>query len=194
MNGVSGIYIANRQAKYLMNDGYLPPETGGRTYNEHWYSIDSQITTEVLGAVSPGLGQSALDITGKFARISNEGFPVHAAQLYAVMYAKAFFEPNVVTLVTESLEAIPVTSRTYEVANDVLGWYLSDASDGVLDWRATRQKLYDYYEGTYAKGRYYIGLNRRLIPARRFFAILVRAGGFQEYRPDWCAGGVGLRL
>ena len=35
-----GIYIANKQAWHLMGDGYLPPETGSRTYNEHWYSID----------------------------------------------------------------------------------------------------------------------------------------------------------
>ncbi len=176
----SGVYIANRQAWNLMKDGFLPPETGGRTYNEHWYSIDSQITTEVLGAVSPGLVQSALDVTGKFARISNEGFPVHAAQLYAVMYAKAFFEPNVVTLVTESLEAIPVTSRTYEVANDVLDWYLADANDGVLDWRATRQKLYDYYQGTYGKGRYYMWIESTVNTGATVLCLLYGQGDFKD--------------
>jgi len=176
----SGVYIGNRQAWYLMQDGFQPPETGSRTYNEHWYSIDSQITTEVLGAVSPGLGQVALDTAGKFARISNDGFPVHAAQLYAVMYAKAFFEPNVVTLVTESLEAIPVTSRTYEVASDVLDWYLEDANDGALDWRATRQKLYNYYQGTSAKGRYYNWLESTINSGATVLAILYGGGDFND--------------
>jgi len=175
-----GIYIANMQARCLMGDGYLPPETGSRTYNEHWYSIDSQITTEVLGAVSPGLVQTAVDTAGKFACITNEGFPTHAAQLYAAMYAKAFFEPNVVTLVTESLEAIPVTSRTYAVASDVLGWYLADANDGVLDWHATRRKLYDYYQGTYSFGRQYVWLESTINAGATVLCLLYGQGDFKN--------------
>lgn len=176
----SGIYIANRQAWYLMGDGYLPPETGCRTYNEHWYSIDSQITTETLGAISPGLPQSAIDIARKFACISNTGFPTHAAQLYAAMYANAFFEPNVVTLVTEALNAIPTTSRTHHVATDVFNWYQADAGDGILDWRQTRQKLYDYYGGQYCYGRYYNWLESTVNTGATILAILYGRGNFKD--------------
>ena len=176
----SGIYIANRQAWYLMGDGYLPPETGGRTYNQHWYSIDSQITTETLGSLSPGLPQSAIDLTGRFARISNAGFPTHAAQLYAAMYANAFFEPNVVTLVTEALNAIPTTSRTHHVATDVLNWYQADAGDGILDWRQTRKKLYDYYGGQYSYGRYYNWLESTVNTGATILAILYGRGDFKD--------------
>jgi len=176
----SGIYIANRQAWYLMGDDYLPPETGCRTYNEHWYSIDSQITTETLGAISPGLPQSAIELTGRFARITNTGFPTHAAQLYAAMYANAFFEPNVVTLATEALNAIPTTSRTHQVATDVLNWYLEDAGDGILDWRQTRQKLYDYYGGQYCCGRYYNWLESTVNVGATILAILYGRGDFKD--------------
>ena len=176
----SGIYIANRQAWYLMSDGYLPPETGCRTYNEHWYSIDSQITTETLGAVSPGLPQAATDLADKFAHISNEGFPVHAAQFYAAMYSGAFFEPNVLILVTEALDAIPTTSRTHRVITDVLKWYLEDANDGILDWRATRQKLYDYYQGNYSYGRYYNWLESTINTGATVLAILYGQGDFKN--------------
>jgi hypothetical protein len=176
----SGIYIANRQAWYLMGDGYIPPETGGRTYNEHWYSIDSQITTETLGAISPGLPQPAIDLSGKFAHISNEGFPVHAAQFYTAMYANAFFEPNVVTLVTQGLNAIPTTSRTHQVITDVLNWYLEDGNDGILDWRATRRKLYDYYQGSYSYGRYYNWLESTINTGATVLAILYGQGDFKN--------------
>lgn len=176
----SGIYIANRQAWYLIGDGYLPPETGCRTYNQHWYSIDSQITTETLGALSPGLPQSAIDLTGRFARISNTGFPTHAAQLYAAMYANAFFEPNVVILVTEALNAIPTTSRTHHVATDVLDWYQADAGDGILDWRKTRKKLYDYYSGQYSYGRYYNWLESTVNTGATILAILYGRGDFKD--------------
>ena len=150
-----GIYIANRQAWHLMLDGYTPPETGSRSWNEHWYAIDAQIGTEVLGAVSPGMPSAAAELAGRFGRITNDGFAVHAAQFYAVLYAEAFFEPNVAELVSRGLAAIPQSSRTAAVVRDVLDWHRQDATDGQLDWRATRRKLYEHYQGSDASGRYY---------------------------------------
>jgi ADP-ribosylglycohydrolase len=176
----SGIYIANRQAWYLMGDGYLPAETGSRNYNQHWYSIDSQITTEMLGAVSPGLTQSAIDLAGKFAHITNTGFPVHAAQVYAAMYANAFFEPNVVTLVSEALNTIPATSRTHQVITDVLDWYLEDVNSGLPDWRTTRAKLYDRYQSSSSYGRYYNWIESTVNTGATILAILYGQGDFKN--------------
>lgn len=176
----SGIYIANKQAWHLMEDGHFPPDTGSRTYNEHWYSIDSQITTEMLGAISPGLVQSAIELTGKFAHITNTGFPVHAAQFYAAMYAAAFFEPNVVNLVTEGLKAIPTTSRTHRVITDVLNWYLEDVTDGNADWQATRYKLYDNYQGSNSYGRYYNWTESAINTGATVLAILYGQGDFKN--------------
>ena len=175
-----GIYIANKQAWSLMLDAHLPPETGSRTYNEHWYSIDAQICTEVLGAVSPGLPQAALDLAGKFGRITNTGLAVHAAQFYAVMYAQAFFEPNVVDLVLDGLEAIPRSSRTAEVISDVLQWYLEDAEDGTLDWRATRRKLYNRYQGPESFGRYYNWVESTINTGATALALLYGQGDFEQ--------------
>ena len=73
-------YIANKQARWLMADGLVPPETGSIHKNMHWYAIDSQITTEGLGAAVPGLRQKAADLAGQFGSVSNDGYPVHAAQ------------------------------------------------------------------------------------------------------------------
>jgi hypothetical protein len=179
ING-SGIYIANKQAWHLMKDGYLPPETGSRTYNEHWYSIDSQIETEILGAISPGCVQSAIDLAEKFAGVTNTGFPVHAAQFYCAMYATAFFEPNVVDLVAEGLTVTPTTSRTYQVIADVLTWYLDDARDGHLDWRVTRRKLYDNYQGDNSFGRYYNWVESTINTGATVLAILYGRGDFRD--------------
>jgi ADP-ribosylglycohydrolase len=176
----TGIYIANRQAWRLMLEGYLPPETGSRTYNEHWYSIDAQIGTEVLGAVSPGLPEVAVDLAGRFGRITNDGFAVHAAQFYAAMYANAFFEPNVVELVHRGLAAIPAGSRTAEVVSDVLTWYAEDLSDGVLDWRATRRKLYDEFQGGQSFGRYYNWVESTINTGATVLALLYGQGDFKQ--------------
>jgi ADP-ribosylglycohydrolase len=175
-----GIYVANKQAWRLMLDGHAPPETGSRTHNQHWYSIDSQICTEVLGAVSPGLPQTAVDLTEKFGRITNDGFAVHAAQFYAAMYAQAFFEPNVIELVARGLEAIPASSRTTAVVRDVLEWYTQDANDGSLDWRATRQKLYDNYQGGDSFGRYYNWVESTINIGATVLALLYGGGDFKQ--------------
>jgi len=175
-----GIYIANRQAWFLLAAGYLPPATGSRAYNEHWYSIDSQITTEVLGVVCPGMVQQAIDLTGKFAHISNEGFPVHAAQLYAAMNAVAFFETDINVIVAEGLKAIPSTSRTHQVVQDVLRWYQEDAVDGQLNWRSTRRKLYDHYQGEHSHGRHYNWLESTVNTGATVLALLYGQGDFEQ--------------
>ncbi len=176
-----GIYVANRQAWYLMLDGHVPPETGSRTYNEHWCSIDAQIGTEVVGAVSPGLPQSAIELARRLGQASNAGFAVHAAQFYAAMYANAFFEPNnVVELVLGGLETIPSSSRTSAVIADVLNWYLEDAADGELDWRATRQELYEKYEGAGNFGRYYNWVESTINTGATVLALLYGEGDFKQ--------------
>jgi hypothetical protein len=175
-----GIYIANRQSWFLLADGYLPPQTGSRAFNKHWYSIDSQITTEVFGVVCPGMVQAAIDLAGKFAHISNEGFPVHAAQLYAAMNAIAFFESDVATIVAKGLDAVPSSSRTHKVVSDVLQWYLDDAVDGQLDWRSTRRKLYDHYQGQYSFGRHYNWLESTINTGATIMSLLYGRGDFKD--------------
>ncbi|WP_077540400.1 ADP-ribosylglycohydrolase family protein [Sedimentisphaera cyanobacteriorum] len=152
----SGVYISNRQAWSLMGDGYIPPETGSRHRNMHWYSIDSQITTEIIGAVYPGLTQGTVDTVYTFANISNAGYPVHAAQFYGAMYSMAYFESDIKTLVENALDILPATSRSYDVVSDVLSWYEADMAEGTPNWRETRSLLYDYYgSGDFANGRYH---------------------------------------
>lgn len=176
----AGIYIANKQAWRLMLEGHLPPQTGSRAYNEHWYSIDARIGTEVLGAISPGLPQAAVELAGRFGRITNDGFAVHATEFCAAMYARAFFEPNVVELVHKGLEAIPVGSRTAQVVSDVLTWYSQDQASGALDWRAARRKLYDKYQGAQSFGRYYNWTESTVNIGATVLALLYGEGDFKK--------------
>ena len=174
-----GLYLANKQAWSLMIDGYLPPDTGSRTYNQHWYSIDAQIGTEVLGALSPGMPSVAAALTDRFARITNSDLAVHAAQFYAAMYSNAFLEPDVVLLVEGALPYVPPTSRTYTVINDVLHWYYEDLNDGHLDWRATRRRLYDTYQGSLSFGRYYNWVESTINTGVTVLALLYGQGDFR---------------
>jgi hypothetical protein len=56
---LSGIYIANRQAWYLMSHGFAAPATGAYRHNMHAYAIDAQITTESLGGARAGFAPAS---------------------------------------------------------------------------------------------------------------------------------------
>ncbi len=177
----SGIYISNRQAWYRMGDGWLPPATGSRSYNEHWYSIDSQITTEVLGTISPGMTGPAIELARRFALASNDGFAVHATEFQTALYSKCWFESDIKALVEESLACIPQSSRSYQVVSDMLSWYEQDMLDGIADWRSTRRKLYDYYgAGQYAHGRYYNWIESTVNLGATVMCLLYGQGDYKQ--------------
>ncbi len=176
-------YIANRQARWLMADGLTPPATGSMSRNMHWYAIDSQITTEALGAAAPGLRQRAAELAGRFGSVTNDGYAVHAAQFYAAMYAAAAFESDVQTIVAKGLEALPQTSRTYQAVRDVRDWYADDLADGdgELSWRATQGKLYDkYVDPVGSKGRYRGWIESTVNAGLTTLAILYGEGRFKD--------------
>jgi len=169
-------YIANKQARLLMGYGLSPPDTGSMYCNMHWYAIDSQITTEALGAAVPGLRQRAADLAAQFGSVTNDGYALHAAQFYAAMYADAMFETDVEALVRKGLEVVPLTSRTRWVIEDVLAWH--DANPA--DWRATQTLVYDKYGPGDPAGEYRGWIESSVNLAMTTMALLYGGGGFTE--------------
>jgi hypothetical protein len=182
-------YIANRQARWLMPYGLTYPETGSLRNNMHWYAIDSQITTESVGASAPGMRQVAADLVGRLGSVTNDGYAVHAAQFYAAMYAAAPLETDVEAVVAKGLEVVPTTSRTYAIIQDVRAWYDADKADGVLDWRATQEKIYDTYVGAGSMGRYRNWVESSVNTALTTMAILYGQGDFKRTVAIGVAGG-----
>lgn len=174
----TSFYIANRQARWLMDYGKAPPDTGSSTWNIHWYAIDSQITTESIGSAFPGLRQNAADMTAQFASVSNQGYAVHAAQFYAAMYSAAAFETDVPALIAKGLAVVPATSRTYQVIQDALAWSNTDLAGPSPDWRTTQAKLYDkYYLGDF--GRYRNWIESTINTGLTTMSLLYGQGDFQ---------------
>ena len=151
---IDHLYIANRQARWLMEpgpvgEGLEPPQTGSVHRNMHFYAIDSQIATESLGALRPGMRQPAAELAERFATVTNDGYSVHAAQFYAAMYAAAAVEPDVEAVVQRALAVVPTTSRTHEVIQAVRSQYEADRQAGNLadpnGWRTAQTMLHDDY-------------------------------------------------
>lgn len=174
------VYVSNQRARWLMDQGVAPPETGTRQRNELWWAIDPQLTNESLGAIAPGLRQWALDRSGQWSRATSEGTPVHAAQFFAAMYAAAAFESDVPTLVQLGLEAIPQSSRAAAIIRDVVAWHQQDLLDSQPDWRGTRQLIYTYYQGPLSFGRSVSWYDSILNLGTTTLALLYGNGDFEQ--------------
>ena len=76
----TGIWVANKRARELMDAGVVPPETGSVERNPHaWYNLSGQFCVESYGLITPGMPQTAADIA-KLARSRNSWFAMDGAQ------------------------------------------------------------------------------------------------------------------
>jgi hypothetical protein len=183
----SGIYIANLQSYFLIHKGVEPPTTGSARRNVLWDMIDSQITTEALGALLPGTPRRAAELAGTFAHVTNDGFAVHAAQYYAAMYSIGAGLNGQATpaalesLVQQAQTVVPTTSRTHLIIQDVRDLYAQDKQDGQLDWQAAQRALYDRYAGAQSMGRYRgIWTESSINTAMTTLALLYGQGNYRQ--------------
>lgn len=132
------IWVATRNARDLMDEGLVPPETGSADRNpEGVWSMDAQLETELFGLISPGLPAAAREQAIFFARVTNSGLAVDASAFYAHLYAEAFIESDIDWLLDRAVAAEPSGSRVTEIVENVRRWHAEHPDD----WRATRDEI-----------------------------------------------------
>lgn len=134
------IWVANRTARDLMDEGLIPPETGKKDNNRNWFQIDPQLVNEIWSAFYPGMTRHAMERADWGARITNDDWGVHPTLAYAVMYSAAFFESDPEKLVDLALKAVPKEGPFYEGMVDVISWH-----GEYDDWRDTRKQIHQKY-------------------------------------------------
>lgn len=145
------IWVSNAQARALMARGVTPPATGLFTPNSASLHIDAQLTTEVFGALAPGMPEVALELADLPIRTTASGHAAHAAQFFVALYALAPLldtsmtgRDQVVWLVENARRHIPDTSKSADIIDFVLADYL--ANPDVNDWERTRDLVYQRYQ------------------------------------------------
>lgn len=147
----SWIWVSNGRAYDLMQRGVRPPMTGQAGANELAWMIDAQLTTELFGALAPGMPEEALRLADLPIRTTATGYAAHAAQYYVVLYSLAPVAPatlppreRALWLARQALRWIPASSKTADIARFVIDDYL--ANPDVNDWESTRDKIYQRYQ------------------------------------------------
>ena len=179
------IWVSNRRARDLMERGILPPETSHPARNPDALQIDAQLTTELFGALAPGMPELALQIAHLPIRTTARGHAAHAAEFHVLLFSlAATVDPEkprreeIVRIVREAKAFLPDTSKAVDVIDFVLSAYL--AANDKNNWESTRDALARrYQEEALAHGFVYRGFTESAINlATGLMALLFGEGNF----------------
>ena len=183
------IWVSNLEAHTLMlGDPYaLPPSTSLFPANDQSLMIDAQLTTEMFGALAPGLPAEALRIADLPIRVTASGHAAHAAQFFVTLYSLALFaDPElpmgerILWLVRTARRVIPDTSKTADVIDFVVADYLENPD--IDDWERTRDAVAArYQQNAAANGFQYIDFYESSVNlATGLLALLYGEGDFRR--------------
>jgi len=134
------LWHANQAARYNILRGIMPPESGHWLYNPHSEDIDFQIEADFAGLMSPGMVNTASEISDKIGHIMNYGDGWYGGVYVAAMYALAFVSNDVEYIVTEALKSIPEESQFYQCNMDVINWWKQYPEDWKRTWFECEKK------------------------------------------------------
>lgn len=180
------IWVSNAEARARMTRGVKPPSTGLGSTNFHRLAIDAQLTTELFGALAPGMPERALELAALPTQTTAHGHAAHVAQTYVLWYALATQVPSELTpvqrgewLVRSSRRLIPDTSKVADALDFILADYLANPDKN--DWESTRDKVYARFQYPRVLNYQYRGWTESTINfCSGVIAILYGQGDYQR--------------
>jgi hypothetical protein len=134
------LWHANQAARYNILNGIKAPLSGSWIHNIHSEDIDYQIEADYAGLMSPGMPNTASEISDKIGHIMNYGDGWYGGVFIGAMYSLAFTTNNINYIVSEALKTIPSNSTYYECINDVIKWHKLYPNDWHRNWYEIQNK------------------------------------------------------
>ncbi|MCC8133667.1 MAG: ADP-ribosylglycohydrolase family protein [Tannerellaceae bacterium] len=134
------LWHANQAARYNILQGMMPPESGHWRNNPHADDIDYQIEADYAGLMSPGMPNTASEISDKIGHIMNYGDGWYDGVYVGAMYALAFISDDIQFIVEKALQTIPKESTYYQCMADVIRWQKQYPDDWKQTWFECEKK------------------------------------------------------
>lgn len=134
------LWHANQAGRYNILHGIDAPKSGHWLNNPHADCIDYQIEADFAGLMSPGMPNTASEISDRIGHIMNYGDGWYGGVYVGAMYSLAFTSNDIKYVVTEALKTIPVQSRFYKVISDVIRWHNQYPNDWKQTWFEIERK------------------------------------------------------
>ena len=135
------LWHANKQARYNILNGVMPPESGYWENNPHADDIDFQIEADYAGLMSPGLPDAASGFADGIGHMMNYGDGWYGGVYVANMYALAFVCDDVKTIVSEALKSIPEQSNYFKAMSSVIRWHDEYPGEWEITWALLNRKF-----------------------------------------------------
>jgi len=137
------LWHANQAGRYNILNGIKPPMSGYWKNNPHADCIDYQIESDFAGLMSPGMPNTASQISDKIGHIMNYGDGWYGGIYVGAMYALAFTSNDIQYIINEALKTIPKQSEFYKCIKDVLVSYKKFPADWKQPWLEVQKKWAD---------------------------------------------------
>jgi hypothetical protein len=137
------LWFANQSARYNIQNGMTPPQSGHWLNNPCADDIDFQIEADFAGLMSPGMINSAVEICDRVGHIMNYGDGYYGGVFVASLYAEALVAKDVSeieSIVKEALKAIPSESKFAQCISDVIQWHKEEPTDWKSTWYKVNRK------------------------------------------------------
>lgn len=102
----AGSWGSSEQTLLLLKRGVQPPDTGHPRYNKLWWTIGPQFSSDVYGALSPGMPNVAAEMARRLGHINGYAEGADGAVFVSGMISLAFFEKDPHAVVREAATLI----------------------------------------------------------------------------------------
>jgi hypothetical protein len=102
----AGSWGSSEQALLLLERGIKPPDTGHPRYNKLWWTIGPQFSSDVYGALTPGMPNLAASLARNLGHINGYAEGTDGAVFVAGMISIAFGEKDTHTIVRKAASLI----------------------------------------------------------------------------------------
>jgi hypothetical protein len=134
------LWHANVQARKNYFDSIFPPLSGQPAFNLHADDIDFQIEADYVGFMCPGMPATAVRLCDKTGHIMNYGDGYYGGVFVATLYAEAYFENDVETVIRAALASLPAESDYAKVVSDVVLLHTQYPGDWKMAWKELETK------------------------------------------------------
>lgn len=106
----AGSWGSSEQARILMSRGILPPDCGHPRYNKLWFTIGPQFSSDVYGALAPGMPNLAGKLARDYGHINGYAEGVDGGVFVAALVSLGFSETNTKVIVKKAARLIDPAS------------------------------------------------------------------------------------
>ena len=116
----AGSWGSSEQALLLLKRGIKPPDTGHPRYNKLWWTIGPQFSSDVYGALTPGMPNVAATLARNLGHINGYAEGTDGAVFVSGMISLAFVEKDTHAIVRKAASLIHPDSPYRQCLNMVI--------------------------------------------------------------------------